>query len=82
MIERVFRVDTELPMVRQRLRDVLVKGDRCAHRIRVELNRGGAPLTGLGQVHGYAVRPDGMTVVAEGSVADNRLEVTLPPGLL
>ncbi len=79
MIERVFRVDTELPMVRQRLRDVLVKGDRCAHCIRVELNRSGAPLTGLGQVHGYAVRPDGVTVVAEGSVADNCLEVTLPP---
>lgn len=79
MIERVFRVDTEQPMVRQRLRDVLVKGDRSAHRIRVELNRGGTPLTGLGQVHGYAVRPDGVTVVAEGSAADNCLEVTLPP---
>ncbi len=79
MIERVFRVDTKLPMVRQHLRDALVKGDRSAHRIRVELTRGDAPLTGLGQAYGYAVRPDGVTVVTEGTVTDNCLEVTLPP---
>ena len=78
--ENIMKVDMDQGNIRRTfLNNVLAKDDNAANRFGVEIFRNGtaADLSGNSCV-AYFIRPDGYTVVIEGSVSGNRAMVELP----
>ena len=57
---------------------VFFAGDDNANRIEVEVTDGGAPAVLSGNVFGYAVRSDGVTVPMNGTLSENIVSIVLP----
>lgn len=52
--------------------------DNNGNIVGVVVVKGGAPVTLTGSVYGYIIRPDGATVVVEGSASENRASIQIP----
>lgn len=80
IVERYFAVDVQKPLKVQGMTDMLVAGDRNAHRFHATLTKHGEPVEAVGNVTAYYLRPDGRTVVLRGETAGNDVSVLLPAG--
>ena len=74
-----FTLDVESGLVMRPQRTALMKGDRRANRIIVELTKGGAPFDATGaQASGSFISPmDGAEIPLEGEVSGSEIGVTL-----
>lgn len=77
IVERTYQVDLAKPMVRQQLRDVLLQGNRNAHRFHVQLTQGGENVGTLEGVTAYFLRADGATVALAGEMESGGAAVLL-----
>lgn len=69
-------VDVSKPIAVERLKMPLFYGDKAAHTFSITVQ--GASLTGQNTVNAYAIRGDGYTVIFNGSISGNVVNVTLP----
>lgn len=76
-IER-FKTDLQKPIRLQELKTDLFLNDEAANTFEVEVTNGGEAVTLTGDVKGYMIRPDGVTVTIDGTSSGNVASVTLP----
>lgn len=70
--------DLKKPLRVEALDAALFTGDEDANVITIEVLDGGQSVTLSGNVYGYFIRSDGMTVDRTGTITGNRVSVVLP----
>lgn len=79
LLDRTWDVDLLAPVTPRPLRDVLLCGDRSAHRLHVQLHRGGESVTGITGVTGCFLRADGASVIMTGETEAGGVQLVLAP---
>lgn len=70
--------DLKKPLRVEALETALFTGDENAHELEIAVQDGGEDVALSGNVYGYFIRSDGMTVDHEGTISGNKVSVILP----
>lgn len=81
ILHRTFDIDLSQPVRRTHLDDLMVAGDRNAHRITLRIARDGerADMTGA-VIHAYVIRADGSTLILPGEGGEGTAAFLLTEG--